>query len=280
MGSSRSSADPGRPVTPSVLTVVVNSTDSYEDCWAPFFTLFAKFWPACPFPILLNTERKDFSWPGLDVRATRVALGDGGASPPWGECLLRCLDLVESELVLYLQEDYFLSARVDVERMGMVVRRMIQEEHGHVSLTPFSNEMPWRPLPGDPILCAVDQNASFRINLQAGLWRTSTLRRHLRRHENPWQFEVWGTQRSHRVRESFLCVNPDALDRGEIAIVPYFPTGVVEGQWQEEAVIPLFQDHGIEIDFTRRGFHDRHAVKTRPRAWIGRRAWARLRSLV
>ena len=259
--------------------MLVNSTDSYEDCWAPFFTLFAKFWPSCAFPILLNTEAKELSWPGLSLRASRVARGLP-RPPPWGECLLRCLDLVDGEIVLYLQEDYFLSAPVDVARIETLARRMLDEGHGHISLTNFSKEQPWRPLPGDPLLCAVDQRASFRINLQAGLWNKRVLRQHVRRHENPWQFEVWGTARAHRVRESFLCVNPDALARGEVAVFPYFPTGIVEGRWQREAVLPLFQQHGLEVDFSRRGFHDREAPKVQRRSWIGRRAWARLRSLV
>ncbi len=280
MSSSPLSANQERATGGSALTVLVNSTDTYDDCWRPFFTLFSKFWPRCPFPILLNTEKKDFAWPGLDVRASRVALADAQASPAWGDCLLRCLDLVGSEVILYLQEDYFLSAPIDVARIVSLARRMIDEGHSHVSLTPFSMERPWRPIPGDPLLCAVDQRAAFRISLQAGLWRTEVLRRHLRRHENPWQFEVWGTQRSHRIQESFVCVNPDALKHGAVALVPYFPTGIVEGRWQEEAVIPLFRQHGIETDFSRRGFHNRTAPRPKPPIWIGRRAWARLRSLI
>jgi hypothetical protein len=199
---------------------------------------------------------------------------------PWGECLLRCLDLIGTEVVLYLQEDYFLQAPVDVAALQGLCRKMVAEGHGHISLTQHSTEKPWTPLPGHPWLCAVDQKAAFRINLQAGLWRTQVLRRHLRRHENPWQFEVWGTQRSHRMKESFLCVNPQALQRGDVAIFPYFATGVVEGQWSRPAVIPLFQQHGIEVDFSRRGFLDLEAPRARRRPWIGRRAWARLRSLV
>jgi hypothetical protein len=213
------------------------------------------------------------------VTASRVARGRA-AAPPWGECLLRCLDLVRTDVVLYLQEDYFLHAPVDVATLQGLCRKMVAEGHGHVSLTPHSTEKPWTPLRDDPGLCVVDQKAAFRINLQAGLWRTQVLRRHLRRHENPWQFEVWGTRRSHRMKESFLCVNPEALGRGDVAIVPYFATGIVAGQWSAEAVIPLFQDHGIEIDFSCRGFLDRSAPKLAPRPWIGRRAWARLRSLI
>jgi hypothetical protein len=264
----------------SAFTVLVNSTDSYEDCWAPFATLFAKFWPDCQQKIILNTEHKDFRWPGLPLVASRVAVRDDARDLPWGECLLRCLDLVDTEVVLFLQEDYFLCGNVDVQAIARLAQQARQEGYDHISLTPFSKERPWYPA-NDPLLCVVDQKASFRINLQAGLWRTNALRRHLRSHENPWQFEVWGTARSHRIRDTFLCVNPDRLGQGDITIVPYVPTGIIEGQWYAGAVIPLFRDQGIEVDFLRRGFHEiARAPVERKRPWIGRRAWARLRSLL
>jgi hypothetical protein len=266
--------------TRAAFTVIVNSTDSYQDCWVPFATLFAKFWPDCQQKILLNTEHEDFRWPGLPLVASRVAVRDGARNLPWGECLLRCLDLVDTEVVLYLQEDYFLRAKVDVETIARLADQARREGIDHISLTPFSTERPWYPS-NDPLLCVVDPKAAFRINLQAGLWRTSALRRHLRRHENPWQFEVWGTIRSHRINDRFLCVNPEALKRGDLTIVPYLATGIADGQWYREAVVPLFRENGIEMDFSRRGFRDLAAPPVRrARPWIGRRAWARLRSLV
>jgi len=42
------------------LTVLVNSTDTFSDCWPPFFQLFKRYWPECPCPIILNTETKDY----------------------------------------------------------------------------------------------------------------------------------------------------------------------------------------------------------------------------
>ena len=39
--------------------------DSYEDRWYPFFKLLTTYWPQCNYDILLNTETKDFDYPGL-----------------------------------------------------------------------------------------------------------------------------------------------------------------------------------------------------------------------
>ena len=46
-------------------SVFVNSTDSFEDCWFPFFSLFKTFWPEFGGKIYLNTEAKQFCYPGL-----------------------------------------------------------------------------------------------------------------------------------------------------------------------------------------------------------------------
>lgn len=37
-------------------TVLVSSTDSYRDCWKPFFELFSEYWPRPLPPVCLCTE--------------------------------------------------------------------------------------------------------------------------------------------------------------------------------------------------------------------------------
>ena len=49
---------------PQLFTVLVNSSDGFEDCWDPFFKLFDKYWPNCNAPIILNTEKKTYKSTG------------------------------------------------------------------------------------------------------------------------------------------------------------------------------------------------------------------------
>ena len=53
-------------------SIIVNTCDSYSDCWDPFFKLFSVFWKDCKGKIFLNTEYKDYSFPGLDIIPTKV----------------------------------------------------------------------------------------------------------------------------------------------------------------------------------------------------------------
>ncbi len=258
--------------------ILVNSTDSFEDSWYPFFKLLAKFWPHCQQNIILNAETKDFSYPGLDITCTKVSAQDPDRKLPWGESLIQCLDRIDTEILLYLQEDYFLNAPVDVAQINEFVNLIAKENVSHVSLVDFSSGGPWRPTK-NPLLWEVDQKAAYRLSLQAGLWRKDRLRFYLRKHESPWHFELWGSKRAHRIKDTFLCVNREIFNEKNRRIISYVPTGIVKGKWNREAVYSLFLENGIQVDFSNRGFCD-PSEKPRRKSSLVSRAISRLRSAI
>ena len=231
-------------------TVVINTSDSYDDCWDPFFLLFRRYWPDCAARVLLNTERKVFADPTGQVESSQVQKPTEGRLT-WGECLLRCLSTVHTPLVLYMQEDYFLDARVDTVRLDALVSRMMADPTiRQIGLTAFGALGPFRPT-DDPSLWEVGERSRYRTSLQAALWRTDTMRSYLRPDENGWMFEIFGSRRSWRRDERFLTVNRDAERHRRV--LPYEFTGIVKGQW--EATVPaFFAREGIAVDFSRRGF--------------------------
>ncbi len=258
------------------LTVFVNTSDHFADCWLPFFTLFREYWPDCPYPIALNTETKDFSFPGLEINCLKVAAGETRRLT-WSECLARALDKIDSPYLLYLQEDFFLEAPVNQPQLAAFVEELRAGRADVIRLLECGGSGPWSPT-GNPLLWAVDQNAKYRIALQAALWRKSVLRGHIRLHESPWQLEIFGSRRASRKPETVLCVNRDLFSKPGAEIFPYQATGVVSGQWERDIVVPLFAKHGIDIDYSKRGFYDRNAPQTR-KAPLWRKVVDRLRSL-
>lgn len=258
------------------LTILVNTSDSFEDCWEPFFRLFATYWPGCDLPIVLNTETKSYSYPGLHIHSACVAQGESRRLT-WSECLMRCLDGISTPYVLYLQEDYFLEAPVKVQLLMELLQVMRDGRADVIRVMECGGSGPWQPT-DNPLLWRVDQRAQYRIALQAALWRKSTLRSHLRAHESPWQLEVFGSGRARRRRgEQVLCVNRDHFHGAGKEIIPYTPTGVVKGQWERDIVVDLFARHGITMDYSRRGFYTPGAQGRR--APLARRLSDRLRSL-
>jgi hypothetical protein len=237
------------------MTFLVQSTDSFSDCWTPFFTLLRNYWPDCHVPILLNTETKTFSFPGLDVRSSELVRRTGSAWPTWSESLLLSLDLIETDIVLLMIDDQFICGPVDSVALNAVAERMQSRGYTNITVTEHGHHRPARPT-DDPWLLEVDANARYRVTTAPALWRKDGLRRYLRARESAWQFELFGSRRSWRIPDTFFIANPASLTMGRDGIVPYFQTaydsGIIKGRWQPE-IIPFFREHGIDLDYSIRG---------------------------
>ena len=256
--------------------ILVSSCDAYADCWLPFFTLLATYWQPCNHEIYLNTETQPFSFPGLDIHCPRVGLAISH-DLTWSERLLRCLDSIPHEIVLYLQEDYFINDIVNISMIDQLVELMQRDHLSHVSLARSSKLKPGQKS-SYQFLSHIDQRAEYRISAQAGLWRVSALRSYLRRHETVWEFEWYGTRRARRKKDTFFYVNEEYQKAHGKMVVPYVGTGVVHGRWARKVVVELFAKHRISVDYTLRGFHDEVDGRY-PRAPMLTRAARRLRSL-
>lgn len=233
----------------SAVTILVNTSDGFEDCWPPFFELFKHYWPDCPHPILLNTERKTFSYPGLDIQSSRVS-AEQDRRLTWSECLLKGLEQVETPLVLYLQEDYFLDKPVDQSFVATCVKTMLASpEIAHIGLTKHGSLGPHEPSE-IPALQRISRGARYRISTQAGLWRREILASYLDPDESGWMFEIYGTLRARRRDDLFLTVDVQT----NLPPIDYVHTGIIKGQWHPD-MPRLFSVHGIEMDFDRRGFY-------------------------
>ncbi|MFD2111271.1 hypothetical protein [Thiorhodococcus fuscus] len=238
------------------LTVLVNSTDSFADCWTPFFHLFTHYWPNCPYPIVLNTESKDFNFPGLDLRTSRVAEGwQDKKRIPWSDCLARCLDGIESRYVLYLQEDYFLNAPVEQDLIEEFTQVMDSARVPHVRLMELDRNAGHYPSKLHPLLWEINPKASYHLSLQAGLWEKAALRGLLMEGESAWDLERKGNLRSYSIGAPFLCQSLEEFNAKDRYPIPYRPTGIIRGQWNAAAVCDLFEHHSLKVDYSQRGFY-------------------------
>lgn len=231
-------------------TLLVNSCDGFEDCWTPFFTLLARYWPQPLPPILLNTERRSFSYSGIEVQSSRVQVGHDKRLT-WSECLHAALSTVETPLVLYMQEDYFIESPVDLSTISACARQMLDDPTiKHIGLTHFGAGSPILP-DERPALSRIGPRASYRLSTQAGLWRTDALQSYLLPWESGWMFELFGTMRAWKRSDLFL-----TLDRAmTVPAIAYQHTGIVKGQWSK-FVPALFEREKIRVDFGNRGFHE------------------------
>lgn len=244
-------------------SILINTCDKFEDCWNPFFKLFSKFWPDCSGKIYLNTEYKDYSYPGLDIIAVKGCERHNvshNVRAKWSQCLLWALELIDTDIVLYMQEDYFLKDVVKNEILEDYVNIMIDNDIIkciHLTDQAVKSAQPSKYPNLDIVVC----NQRYRVSCQAAFWEKTELQLVIREYENAWEFEEFGSRRSSAYNHTYLTVNRKFVKLNIYEIIPYIFTGIIQGKWYEE-VIPLFRNNKITVDFSTRGFSSNRCRKS------------------
>lgn len=211
-------------------TLLISSCDAYSDCWLPLLHSLHRHWPGCPYPVALicNTapEANLFSATSADTAFSPRFL-PVGPDRGWGPNLALALGSVETEFVIYLQEDYFLDHLVSSEAMEQHL------EYCHTNAVDYLRlGWPWQDRQKlTPMYC--DDAFSFRyaLCLQPAIWRTSVLKQLSSKVNDGWEFErnikqyIRDEQLSIRARVLHSSAYPD---RG-LKVVD--GTGIRKGLW-------------------------------------------------
>jgi hypothetical protein len=233
--------------------VLINTTDSFEDCWVPFFTLFKKFWPEYSGKIYLNTETKIFDFPGLDIVSIQNNKDTPDIRITWSECLIRALNSIDSDVILYMQEDYFLKDNVKNDLVEKYVQMMRENLEVHCIHLTDQAVIPEQKSDDFEGLYSVRSKQRYQVSCQTALWRKEVLKGYLRPYESAWEFEEFGSKRAAITADLFYVVDNQWVKLNQFEIIPYVFTGIIQGRWFEE-VVPLFAQHDIQVDYTKRGF--------------------------
>lgn len=234
--------------TKSCCTVIVQTCDAFSDCWEPFFELLSRYWPDCPYELVLSTESMRYTHASLNIRCY-TAKTHGIASNHWSDRLIGCLQFVQTPYVLHIQDDYFIKARVQGQIIDEALAVMEAEAWTHIGLTHFGPR--GRLLPTRyGWLHETPRLRRYRVNTQAGLWDRLGYLSVLKPRESCWQFEILGTWRERWANRKFGNVAANYARHNPI--VGYTGTGILKGRWHPE--IPrLFAAEGFAVDFTKRG---------------------------
>jgi hypothetical protein len=241
-------------------SIFINTCDNFEDCWNPFFKLFSIYWPDYNGKIYLNTEYKDFSYPGLEIVCTKVCEKNNiprTKRATWSQCLKWALEQIDTDIVLYMQEDYFLKDRVKNDFVENFVSLMYENtDMACIHLTDQAVKNIGKSNYKNLNIVAIKQR--YRVSCQAALWTKKELVNIIREKESAWEFEEFGSKRSAMLKHNYYVVDSDWVKLNSFEIIPYIFTGIIQGRWNEE-VIELFEKNNIRIDYSLRGF-----VKDKP----------------
>ncbi len=241
------------------ITIVVNTCDAFEDCWVPFFTLLKTYWPSCSIKMLLTTFEKNFTFKGLDIDCLLTSK-NYSYELQWSDNLLIALDeYVKTDLVLLMLDDFFISSKVDEATIEKCSKLMIENNYSNITLSNHDTKRKYHKTE-NPLISRIDQRSPYRITTSPALWKRTSLKKYLRKNENIWMFEMFGTKRSFKIKDSFFRTNESHITDGYDEVIPYFQgvddTGIVKGKWQK-GVEEVFEKAGIEVDYSLRGFYQK-----------------------
>lgn len=229
------------------VTVLVSSCDKYSDLWEPFFTLLKKFWNP-KYPIVLNTEAKEYSFDGLNITTFQLFKNE---PVEWSKRLRETLSHIHTEYVLTLLDDFFLEKPVDNEKIEECIRYMNQDKNiAAFYFVPIKDEEQDNKYPE---FAKIKDDGEYRLNCQAALWRKDILLMNLRDHESAWLFETLGSRRNRRWHKDqiFYCTKKDS------SIFEYNVKeggAVHRGKWNKHTV-EMCKLNGIDIDTSIRGIN-------------------------
>lgn len=206
-------------------TVLVPSTDGYSDLWKPFLYYLDKSWNWRTSTLLLgsNLIRKDL--PAATVCAV-------GTSNYWGEHFLKLLDLVETDTVLVVMPDFFLTQKVERQKFDYYLELFQKTQLKCLALVPRSIHS--RSQEVYPGCKSINLSGAYSLALEISLWRVTALREALRPNDSPWSFE-----RSTRIAGE----DPRNWCFANEAVFHYIPTGaLIRGSWTRNSLRMLTSD--------------------------------------
>src|SRR3989344_3182549 len=166
--------------------ILVSSCDVFDDLWHPFFKLFFKYWPDCPFPIYLISNFVKYN----DRRVHTILLGE---DKHWATNMINAFEKINTPYFVYFLEDVPLIRPVDTKRLLRLFDFMKDEGASCLRLYPLPG--PDRPYKGKPDIGEIDKNAPYRVSTMAAIWKTQDFKDLIVPGENAWDMEIKGTER-------------------------------------------------------------------------------------
>ena len=185
----------------------------------------------------------------LAVRSDWLALLAVGRDRGWSDNLRQALGRIEADYLLYLQEDYFLTAPPDADWLNFALARMRTERVDLLCLRPMppgygAEDWP-RVSGGGDRLSEIPAGSPWRGRLQAAFWRRDALLGALRAGESAWDFEAHAGERLGGLRAWTV-----AREGG--GALPYLSSAIVRGLWTPDAR-RLCAEQGVPIEPDCRG---------------------------
>jgi hypothetical protein len=217
--------------------ILLMTCEKYSKAWNPFFTLFNKYWPDCPYKLYMGTDTGNF--PGVNVLSPGKDLG-------WTNNCIYALNNIDADRIIFFQEDFLIYKKVNTELVKQYVEYAHNNDIGCLRLCPCPGpKFPWEHMP--KTFGILNKNDNYYVSLQTAIWDKEILLYLLVPGQNIWHFESdINAKRAHNIKKPFISVwrEEDSPPGGPIK---YFVTAITRGIW-EPAAIDLLIKENIPVD--------------------------------
>lgn len=215
------------------LSIVVSSCDAFKDCWEPFIYSIKRYWADCHYHIYILSNFDEIDTPH-GISFIKV-----GEDKMFASNLKVVLKRIDSDYIIYLQDDYWLNKKVDNNRITSHINYCVNNQIDYMRLTfPFQSGKNVNGIYRQHVL-----SQRYAICLQAAIWNRNTLSSLLRDGDSGWDFEYkiqkYAIQ-SH-IRVKALGIKREFADGGFNYVRG---TGVRKGRWTIEGY-KFLVDHGF-----------------------------------
>lgn len=237
----------------SKVAIIVNSCDKYKDAWDPFFKLLKIQWPECiNYEIILNSETEVYNCDFLDVKTIC------GGKTTWSSRLKSVLNKTDSDLIVFLLEDFFLKSPVSQSDFLKSVDLMSNDSSvGYIGL----KYRPERKLKDGSVsqrdfISRDDLQVNYRIPLISSIWNKKFFIKLLRNHETPWEFEEYAGIRSKKYKYKIFDINNNQGFCNAVFdydIDMQYGIGIAKGKWLMPKTKEFLDSYGIEVNYNNLG---------------------------
>lgn len=207
-------------------TVIISSCDAFANCWQPLLHSIDQCWDDCPWDIYIISNYKEAGH--HKIKFIKVGEDHG-----WASNLKKTLGSIDSEWIIYLQEDFWLTNKVKTKSLEQHINYCIENEAGYLRLTaPFHDEY----AVNNSCYAAIPEGCRYRLCLQAAIWHKKTLENCLIEGWTGWNFEydLEKYLKSNNIKTKSLVIKSSTFPDSGIEYVG--GTAVRKGRWTVAAV--------------------------------------------
>lgn len=224
-----------------MLSIYVSSYDGAFDLWKNFFNIFYHYWNDCVYPLYLVNNNLPFDYKSIKYVGKRPQVIHTGDEIDWFHRTIKSLKKINSEYILFLLEDYYLSKKQNNDDFEEIINFMRKNNAWYYQLSLN------REVSGEKIVPAQD-NINYPISLQPAIWSRRKLIEVLEniKGSTPWDFEnyfkvLYENGTGAKIEGAYY----DTRD------ILGYKNGVLRGKWIP-STIRFYKKNGIIIDLGKR----------------------------